>query len=373
MIRLANKELCSGCTACASKCPHRAISMRRDRLGFAYPEIDMAACTDCGICEAVCPFQGHAHRNSVIEVYAVRHKDMKQLAASQSGAAFVALSDVILSRGGVVYGAGYGEGFKVVHGRAVSPSERDAFRGSKYVQSELGTVFAQVKADLLDGKHVLFSGTPCQVAGLKSYLHSGGKLYENLYLVDLVCHGVASPYVWRDYLWYLERAYKHDIVAVNFRDKIFGWHSHKESFKFDDGSIIYPRFIVYKDCFLRPACGNCPYANLNHPSDVTIGDFWGIEQTDLRAEDDNKGHSILLCNTPQGVKLFDSIKEQVHFHPLAMSTCLQPNLCEPTRIPRSHLLFEKFYRRSWFVAFLKVRNFPSCLKRFVKRVKQRLL
>ena len=101
MIRLANKELCSGCTACASKCPHRAISMRRDRLGFAYPEIDMAACTDCGICEAVCPFQGHAHRNSVIEVYAVRHKDMKQLAASQSGAAFVALSDVILARGGV--------------------------------------------------------------------------------------------------------------------------------------------------------------------------------------------------------------------------------------------------------------------------------
>lgn len=110
MIRLANKELCSGCTACASKCPHRAISMRRDRLGFAYPEIDMAACTDCGICEAVCPFQGHAHRNSVIEVYAVRHKDMKQLAASQSGAAFVALSDVILARGGVVYGAGTAKG-----------------------------------------------------------------------------------------------------------------------------------------------------------------------------------------------------------------------------------------------------------------------
>lgn len=237
MIQITDPADCCGCTACASVCAHNAITMKPDVMGFLYPVVDKAKCVDCGLCEKVCSFNEHYDTSlnlSKPDAYAARHTDMDEVETSRSGAAFIAISDWILKQGGVVYGAGYADHFRVVHKRAVTPEERDEFKGSKYVQSDMESVFWQVKQDLKNGMIVLFSGTPCQTSGLNAYV--GKKLRENLYLVDIVCHGVPAPYVWRDYLAYLEKKQGAKICWVNFRDKQeFGWSAHRETFKFVNG------------------------------------------------------------------------------------------------------------------------------------------
>lgn len=237
MIRITNPADCCGCTACASICAHNAISMKPDALGFLYPFVDKDKCTDCGLCEKVCAFHENYDKSLNLpkpNAYAARHKDMKEVETSRSGAAFIAISDYIIENGGVVYGAGYAEHFRVVHKRSTTKVERNEFKGSKYVQSDLNGVFQQVKKDLKDGLIVLFSGTPCQTAGLHSFV--GKKLRENLFLIDIVCHGVPGPFLWRDYLNYLEKKNGSSICYVNFRDKkMFGWRAHKETFKFVNG------------------------------------------------------------------------------------------------------------------------------------------
>lgn len=234
MINITNPSDCCGCTACASVCTHNAITMKPDALGFLYPKVDKEKCTNCGLCEKVCAFHENydkSHNLSEPDAYAVRHKDIKEVESSRSGAAFIAMSDYIIEQGGIVYGVGYTDHFRVVHKRATTKEERDEFKGSKYVQSDLTGIFRKVKEDLKTGKTVLFSGTPCQTAGLHSYV--GKKLREKLILIDIVCHGVPSPYIWRDYLKYLETKHNSEICYVNFRDKSkFGWKAHKETFKF---------------------------------------------------------------------------------------------------------------------------------------------
>lgn len=237
MIKITDPKECCGCTACASICAHDAITMEPDALGFLYPKVDESKCVDCGLCDKVCQFKDNYDRSLNLEqpiAYAARHKDIDEVMKSRSGAAFVAISDYVLEQGGVVYGAGYKDHFRVAHKRAMTKEERDEFRGSKYVQSDLTGVFRQVKEDLKNGLTVLFSGTPCQTAGLNSYV--GKKLRENLILVDIVCHGVPGPFLWRDYIAYLEKKQGDQIVTVNFRDKeLFGWKAHKESYKFKMG------------------------------------------------------------------------------------------------------------------------------------------
>lgn len=234
MIEIKNKADCCGCTACNAVCPHDAITMRPDAMGFLYPVVDKDKCIDCGLCEKVCAFNDHYDISLNLPeplAYAARHKDMDEIMKSRSGAAFAAISDYVLENGGIVYGAGYAEHFRVVHKRAITKEQRDEFRGSKYVQSDLRGVFRQVKQDLKGGLQVLFSGTPCQTAGLNSFI--GRKLRTNLILVDIVCHGVPSPYLWRDYLAYIEKKHGDKIAWVNFRDKeLFGWAAHRETFKF---------------------------------------------------------------------------------------------------------------------------------------------
>lgn len=240
MIKITNPADCCGCTACASICNHDAITMKPDTLGFLYPEVDTTKCTDCGLCEKVCSFNDNYDTSLNLSeplAFGARHKDMGEVETSRSGAAFIAISDYFLKHGGVVYGVGYTDHFRVVHKRATTVAERNEFKGSKYVQSDLTGVFRQVKQDLQNGMLVLFSGTPCQIAGLASYI--GTKLQENLYLVDIVCHGVPGPYIWRDYIKYLEEKQGDEIVMVNFRDKQkFGWSAHHETFKFKMGGVI---------------------------------------------------------------------------------------------------------------------------------------
>lgn len=237
MIKIDNPADCCGCTACASVCVHNAITMQPDALGFLYPHVDSTKCVECGLCEKVCSFNDNEDSltNRVNpQAWAARHRNINEVMKSRSGAAFVAISDYILEQGGVVYGAGYKDHFRVAHKRATTKEERDEFRGSKYVQSDLSGVFQMVKEDLRNGLMVLFSGTPCQTAGLNSFISR--KLRENLVLVDIVCHGVPSPFIWRDYIAYLEKRSGRKISVVNFRDKeIYGWEDHRESFEFENG------------------------------------------------------------------------------------------------------------------------------------------
>ena len=357
MIQIIDKSDCCGCTACASICPHDAIEMKPDVLGFLYPEVNVDKCVECGLCEKVCAFNEKYDKTNNLSTplaYGARHKDMSEVETSRSGAAFIALSDVVLRAGGVVYGAGYEGHFRVVHKRAVTLEERNEFKGSKYIQSDLTGIFRQVKTDLRSGLIVMFSGTPCQTAGLASYI-GNNKLRENLFLVDIVCHGVPSPYVWRDFLAYLEKKHGSEICYVNFRDKeVYGWHDHKETFKFvNGGGKMNFSFLFYRHIIFRHSCGKCHYTNTQRPSDVTIADFWGWEKTAPDFNKDDKGVSLILVNTEKGRRLLDLAKKDLDMFPARLEDCMQPNMQQPTRIHPARMKFEQLYARKGFLAAMK--------------------
>ena len=351
MIRIMNPADCCGCTGCASVCVHDAISMQPDVMGFLYPVVDMNKCVECGLCESVCSFNSDYDTSLNLcqpLVYAARHKDIREVETSRSGAVFIALSDYVLENGGIVYGVGYTDHFRVVHKRALTKEERNEFKGSKYVQSDLTGIFRQVKKDLKNGKTVLFSGTPCQTAGLNAYV--GKRLRENLILVDIVCHGVPSPYLWRDYIAYLEKKQGSEICWVNFRDKQqYGWAAHKETFKFiNGGGKMSFTYLFYRHIMFRQSCGKCHFANTKRPSDITIADYWGWEKTDPHINSDDKGVSLVLVNTEKGNALFEKIKERMEVIPTQLDKCMQPNLQHPTVIHPKRMKFEQDYQNRGF-------------------------
>ena len=344
------KSDCCGCTACASICAHDAIVMKPDGMGFLYPEVNKDKCMECGLCVKACAFNADYDKSlnlSMPIVYGARHKDMAEVMKSRSGAAFVAISDYVLDNGGVVYGAGYTDHFRVVHKRATTKSERDEFRGSKYVQSDLTGIFRQIKEDLKSGLTVLFSGTPCQTSGLNSYV--GKKLRENLVLIDIVCHGVPGPYIWRDYLSYLEKKQGAAIEVVNFRDKErYGWRAHKESFKFVGGGKMTFTYTFYKHIMFRHSCGKCHFTNIHRPSDITLADFWGWEKTDPHINEDDKGISLVLLNTPKGKEIFEAVKDRLDTIPVDIANAMQPNLQHPSVIHPDRMKFEEDYIKYGF-------------------------
>lgn len=352
MIKIVDPSECCGCTACASVCPRDAVSMKPDALGFLYPYVDMESCIECGLCEKVCAFKDDYDTSLNLPqplAYAARHKDLGEVETSRSGASFIAVSDHVLENGGVVYGAGYADHFRVVHKRAATKADRDEFKGSKYVQSDLTGVFRQVRDDLRNGLTVLFSGTPCQTAGLNSFV--GKKLRENLILVDIVCHGVPSPYIWRDYLSYIEGKYGETLVCVNFRDKNqFGWTAHRESFGFKDKVVSMRTFtyLFYRHLMFRHSCGKCRYTNLKRPSDITLADFWGWEKTDPNLNADDIGISLVFCNTEKGQRIFDTVSGEMNVMQVGLDKCMQHNLKSPSRINSRRMDFEKAYERKGF-------------------------
>lgn len=358
MIKIENPADCCGCTACASICPRNAIEMQPDILGFLYPAVNNELCINCGLCNDVCAFHSHydtADNLSEPEIVAARHKNIDEVMKSRSGAMFVALSDYILDNGGIIYGAGYAEHFRVIHKRASTKHERDVFRGSKYVQSDLTGIFRQVKTDLSDGKTVLFSGTPCQTAGLHSYI--GKKLRSNLILVDIICHGVPAPNIWQDYLFYLEKINHSRIIAANFRNKAeFGWASHKETYRFLNGKVISEdkfTFLFYEHIMFRHSCGKCHYTNIRRPGDITLGDYWGWERTSSTINADDKGISLVLINTDNGRKLFDKVRHKIDFIPVIGENYMQPALRKPFLDSPYRDAFEKDYADMGFDHILK--------------------
>lgn len=351
MITVDNPSKCCGCTACFCICPHDAIRMVPDALGFLYPKVDMGKCVNCGLCEKVCSFKTGYDISENFETpitYGVRHKDIHEIEKSRSGATFAAISDYVLKVGGHIYGVGFKNHFVVSHKKACDADGRDEFRGSKYVQSELSDTFRLVKEDLQNNHIVLFAGTPCQVAGLKSYIPK--RLRKNLLLMDVVCHGVPSPYIWRDYIQFLEKKYGSQITSVNFRNKkLYGWAEHKETFEFEGvDDVITPKFTFYKDLYFRKSCYSCPFTNIHRTGDITIADFWGWEKCVPQFNVDNKGCSLVLVNTPKGKDFFNKAANVLNVIPVEISDCLQPNMQRPTFKNPKRDQFEHDYSEKGF-------------------------
>lgn len=350
MNRIDTGSKCCGCAACADICPHNAIQMQSDCLGFPYPQIDNNKCVDCGLCNKVCDFKKphDETKQQVLIAYAAKHWNQEEIKTSRSGAVFIALSDWILRNNGVIYGAGYGNAFQVMHKRATCKDERDEFKGSKYTQSITSDIFNHIKRDLIDGLYVMFTGTPCQTAALSSYL--GEKLKKRLFIADIICHGVASPKIWDDYIKFLEEKEKQSITNVNFRDKeIFGWSGlHKESFVYEGQRKKTYHYTFYSDILLRKSCHECPYCNLDRHSDITLGDFWKWEHICPTMNTDDQGISLLLCNTEKGKAWFDDIKSELIVQQVDIKDCLQSNLKYPTPPHPMHDKFVKDYTEKGF-------------------------
>ncbi len=304
MIRITDKSLCCGCTACMNACPAQCIVMRRDREGFDYPVANPDRCIGCGKCEAVCPVLSPAAPSEPLEAVAARNEDFVE--GSSSGGIFPSVAARIVEEGGIVYGAVMNEDMTVGHIDAEDIPSLARMRGSKYVQSDLYGTFEEAAYYLKEGRKVMFTGTPCQIAGLKSFL---GKEYEGLLTADCACHGVPSPGLWEKYVKALEKANGGRMTRVRFRDKSRSWMHYDFSCSFDVGgkSVEVSRPYV-KDPFmalfvqnmnLRPSCYNCPVRNGRSGSDMTLADLWSVGNVAPEMNDD-RGVSLVLVNTEKG-------------------------------------------------------------------------
>lgn len=270
--------------------------------------------------------------------FAVKHKDEKVRAASRSGGVFTALSDAVLEKGGVVYGAVLDENMTAQHVRAADRETCDRMRGSKYVESRLGTAYRNVLEDLQNGIPVLFTGTSCQVAGLRAFL---GRDYEDLLLADILCHGVPSPKLWRKYLEWQEE--KHGrCTEVDFRNKTdFGWADHVESLRFENGEKVDSKVystLFYSHQILRPSCYECRYKTVMHPGDITMADYWEIERA-LPGFNDNKGVSLVLVNNDKGLRAFEAVRDGLVWERTEYENSTRKSMFNPANRPQDRARF----------------------------------
>ncbi len=304
---MTEQSKCTGCAACKLVCPYNCIEMKYDREGFLQPRIDENKCKNCGKCKKVCPVENEMHLTEMNKTdygYVGYATDDKIRMSSSSGGVFTLLAQYVLERGGFVYGAGYDRAYMVRHFEISSVEDLKSLRGSKYVQSNVGNIYRKIKQRLEEGKTVLFSGTGCQIAGLKKFLN---KEYDNLYSVAIICHGVPSPGIWSQY----KKKY-YGLKGVNFRDKTHGWRSLHLKIEDDKGTKLIskdkdPFFHAFlHNLILRKSCYNCKFRAEKSHADVMIGDAWGIEFY-ARSMDDNKGSSMMLAYTKKGLNIIQNI------------------------------------------------------------------
>ena len=315
MINIIHNEACCGCTACFSVCPKSCITMESDKEGFSYPKVDKEKCISCSACEKVCPVVNNVKVYTTNRAYAVQNKDPEILFHSASGGAFTALSAKIIHGGGVVFGAAYMEDMSVHHVSVENLEDIYIFRSSKYVQSSMDDNFHKVKIYLNEGKSVLFSGTPCQIAGLKAYLR---REYENLFTVDVVCKGVASPEVLRQYVQLMQKKFGSKIVNMNFKRKTYGYHSSTMSVDFENGKTysagritdLMMRSFTAGICF-RPSCEACAFKGVERCSDLTLFDCWHYNSLTGK-KDDDRGYTAILVNTEKGYNILMDCNEYLN-------------------------------------------------------------
>ena len=339
MIEILDKHKCCGCEACVQACPKHCISFIEDEEGFRYPHIDKATCIDCGICEKVCPVINQAESHIPPKVYGAKNTNEEELLKSSSGGIFILLAKETLRQGGVVFGAKFNENWEVVHDYAETKEDIQSFMGSKYAQSRIGNTYAQAKEFLKQGRKVLYTGTSCQIAGLKKFLR---KDYENLLTVDVICHGVPSPKVWRKYIDEIKENARKDkksvssplihsisegdasnvqIESISFRDKRIGWKKFSFAITFAETSVDGKKNSVslshifnedpymqlfLRNLILRPSCYQCPAKNGKSQSDLTIADFWGIERC-YPDFDEERGVGLMMVNSEKGKQAMQTL------------------------------------------------------------------
>ncbi len=364
-IKIINKSECCGCSACASACPKQCIEMKADSEGFIYPEVSIEQCISCGKCVKVCPIKHRKEDNSAINVYALKNKNVLTRATSSSGGAFFELASYVINNNGVVFGCAMSSELVAEHIAVRSLSELAKLKSSKYVQSDVKDTYNQTKELLDDGKIVLYSGTPCQIAGLKNYL---GKDYENLILVDVLCHGVPSPRLLSDYLVGLEKKYGSKPVSVNFRSKEKSWKRLYIDVRFEDGQrhFIFCGYDRYLSMFLnnmslRPSCYECKFAVEHRQGDITLGDFWGIGKK-YPERDDDKGISLVIVNTQKGVEILNAVLNKFDYFESNIETAAkgQGTLSAPTiKNPNRDAFYKSYAENGLEAAFNEFVKIPS--------------
>lgn len=346
-MKICNEKLCCGCGVCKTVCPQNAIRMTADERGFLHPEIAEELCVNCGLCKKRCPvLRGNPKPDpGVFASYAAWNKNTKELKESTSGGIFWLLAKEVLAQNGVVFGAVWTEDWKVRHTFAETPEEAEKFRQSKYMQSETGDAYLQVRDFLRAGRKVLFSGTPCQVAALHGFL---GKPDPNLLTTDIICHGVPSPAVFRRYRAHLEELHHAKMTYYRFRNKVPSWADCKNEARFDNGEIHAPDlfedpyFTVFvQNLSLRESCYSCRFANAEHPADITIADFWGFTHNSFRFFHYQRGCSFVMVNTARGAEAFRKIAPQLVCTPRPVSEAagVNTNLLHPQPKPENAEIF----------------------------------
>ncbi len=350
-VSYISKEDCSGCTCCEMVCPKHAISMMPDALGFLYPNVNQDSCIDCGLCVKKCSFNSSALNTEPLSYFAFRLHEKNELIKSQSGGAFYAIAHSMLKSGCIIYGVMIDNEYVVCHKRSKDENVLNRFRYSKYVQSYKGDIFKKVLHDLDCDKVVLFSGTSCEIAGLKSFIPP--QKQHNLYTIDVICRGVSSPSLWKDYTQFVKNKYG-NFNEVVFRDKESGWNTHNETFVFRGVKKHFKTFATFYHNYesLRLSCYNCHFASTKRVSDLTIGDFWNWKKFHHEYNDD-LGMSQIMVNTGKGEYLLDIIKRNNFCLEVTREECIQEQLINHLLIPKNRMKLEEDYITNGFLYVAK--------------------
>lgn len=400
MINIKNKKNCCGCSACVQRCPQQCITLSEDSEGFLYPKVNLKLCTNCNLCEKVCPILTPLSPQLPQHCYAgINQKEQVRLNSS-SGGIFSLLAEKTIQEGGIVFGARFDEFWEVKHDYTKDKEGITAFRGSKYVQSRIEDNYQKTEKFLKEGEKILFSGTPCQIAGLKKFLR---KEYENLVTIDFICHGVPSPLIWRKYIDDISKIFienkisstsslssserKSYIEKISFRHKISGWKKFSFYVKFSlpikqdkkntkelvesfSENLFMKGFL--KDLYLRPSCYNCPFKKGKSRSDITLADFWGIQNL-YPDWDDDKGTSAIFINNNKGIMLINKIKEHINYKEVNYNDIVNSNKSYESSCNEPHyrsLFFKKYGKKEHLDNSL----FQQTLKdRIILKIKKHLI
>ncbi len=379
--------------ACAAACPNNTINIKTNAEGFIYPQINNLLCNDCGICQEICPVYkstisanhtSNPDEEKVPTVFAAWHLDDRVRKDSSSGGVFTALAEEVLSKKGVVVGAAFDETYTLRHILIDNNDGLEKLRGSKYLQSEIRpTLYKRIKEILEQNRILLFSGTPCQVAGLRSFLH---KSYDNLICCDVACHGVPSPKVFDAYKKMLEKQNKAKVMRIAFRRKDSGWKKYSVLLSFDNNTeyrSIYnedPFMLGFlRNIYLRPSCYICQFARIDRPGDITLADFWGVGQKYPQYDKDDKGTSLILVNSSKGNLWFNQIKKSLFLGIADIDTAVggNPILSQPSVRAQARdtffrdlgqISFEKIIRKYQLYAPTLLQKYSRAIKRRIKRI-----
>ena len=346
MIEIKEKENCCGCGACVQACPQKCISLVDDVEGFWYPQVDIEKCIQCGKCDNVCPILDYEEKQQDVKSYVAYTTNDDIRKESSSGGLFTLLAEDVLDDDGIVFGAAFDDEFMVYHTSVANKVDLAKLKGSKYLQSRIENTFMEAKVALDNGIKVLFTGTACQIEGLKKYL---GRQYDNLMTVDILCHGVPSPKVWRSYLKEREKEIG-NIKYINFRNKSTGWKRYSIEILGDNSKEYKKEF--FRDSFLRLFLGNislrescyaCKFKGLSHPSDITLGDCWGIGKY-IPEMDDDKGTSVVLIHSIAGEKMYKAIESKVKMSNVEIDEAIPPTV-NARMSAKLHPRREEFFQR----------------------------